>query len=186
MTDHFSLAAAVYDRLIGPPEMDRMKRLLRLPARGWLLDAAGGTGRVSAAAAGLVDHVVVGDVSLPMLKQAKAKGGLHTVRLCAEQLPFPDGTFSRILIVDALHHMHDQRRAIGEFLRVLKPGGRLVIEEPDIGLWTVKGVALLEKMFLMKSRFYPATEIIRMIEHCGDSATVAERDRFRVWICADK
>ena len=186
MMDHFALMAAVYDRLIGPPDMDRMKRLLKLPASGRLLDAGGGTGRVAAAVNGLVDHAVVGDFSLAMLRQAKVKGRLNTVRLSAEQLPFSDEIFSRVLIVDALHHVPDQKRAIGELLRVLQPGGRLLIEEPDIGLWAVKGVALIERMLLMTSHMYSSAEIIRMIGHYGALGRVLERDHFRVWIGVDK
>ncbi|MBN1665177.1 MAG: class I SAM-dependent methyltransferase [Deltaproteobacteria bacterium] len=186
MIDHFAFVAAVYDRLIGSPDISRMKRLLKLPAAGWLLDAGGGTGRVSAAVDGLVDHTVIGDLSAAMLKRSKGRDGLYPVRLRAEQLPFPDGTFSRVLIVDALHHFRDQQGAVGELLRILKPGGRLLIEEPDIDLWAVKGVALVEKMILMTSHIQPSGEIIRMIEHHGVSGRVSERDHFRVWICADK
>jgi demethylmenaquinone methyltransferase/2-methoxy-6-polyprenyl-1,4-benzoquinol methylase len=186
MIDHFGFVAAVYDRLIGAPNLERMKRLLDLPCDGWLLDAGGGTGRVSAALGPLAGHVAVGDLSMAMLRQAKAKGNLHPLRMQAERMPFDDQSFARVMIIDALHHFANQQKAIGECLRILKPGGRLVIEEPDIDLRAVKLVALAEKLLLMKSRFLSSTEMIRMIGDGGVSAKVVERDRFRVWICAVK
>ena len=38
MLDHFDLIASIYDRLIGPPDTERLQQLLKLPTDGWLLD----------------------------------------------------------------------------------------------------------------------------------------------------
>ncbi len=129
--DHFRLVASIYDRVMAPPDPDRLRSLLGLPADGKLLDVGGGTGRVAQALRGLVDEVVVLDESAAMLEQARLKG-LTAVQGQAEQLPFADGAYARILVVDAFHHLRDQRRAAAEFLRVLAPGGRIVVEEPNV------------------------------------------------------
>ncbi|MFL6043642.1 MAG: class I SAM-dependent methyltransferase [Propionibacteriaceae bacterium] len=49
----------------------------------------------------------------------------------AQQLPFPDATFDALSCTLALHHVaeDDQRAAVEEMYRVLKPGGRLLIAE---------------------------------------------------------
>ena len=112
MPDHFDFLARIYDRVIPPPDPERLGELLHLPADGWLLDAGGGTGRVSASLREQVDGLVVSDLSAGMLGQARAKQGLYPVRAHAETLPFPDRRFSRVLVVDALHHFCDQRDAI--------------------------------------------------------------------------
>jgi demethylmenaquinone methyltransferase/2-methoxy-6-polyprenyl-1,4-benzoquinol methylase len=59
----------------------------------------------------------------------------------AERLPFPDASFDRVVVVDALHHFAHQREAVRDLLRALKSGGRLLIEEPDIHRLIVKFVA---------------------------------------------
>jgi ubiquinone/menaquinone biosynthesis C-methylase UbiE len=46
--DHFDRLAPLYDRVIGPPNPARLQTLLDLPTPGRLLDAGGGTGRVTA------------------------------------------------------------------------------------------------------------------------------------------
>ncbi len=56
-------------------------------------------------------------------------------------------------MMDALHHMSFQKQAIGELWRVLKPGGRIVIIEPDIRRFVVKLIAIGEKIILMESHF---------------------------------
>ncbi len=186
MFDHFDILAPVYERVIGPPDPARLKRLLRLPTDGWLLDAGGGTGRVAATLRPFVGGLIVGDQSLGMLQRAREKQTVHPVRIQVQQLPFADDSFSRILVVDALHHFFDQFAAARELARVLAPGGRLVIEEPDIRRLTVKLVALAERMALMGSTFLAPEVVCTMLAAHGLQASVAERDRFSAWIVAEK
>jgi demethylmenaquinone methyltransferase/2-methoxy-6-polyprenyl-1,4-benzoquinol methylase len=183
--DHFDFIAPFYDRLARPPNQPCFKQLLRLPCAGTLLDAGGGTARISSDLRGLVGQVVVCDLSHRMLKQAANKPVLP-VGSRVEQLPFPDKTFDRILIVDALHHFTDQRAAIRDLLRVLKCGGRLVIEEFDVNHGGVKLLALAEKILGMGSRFLKPVEIRKMITTNGFSAEIKHPTKFTAWITVDK
>jgi demethylmenaquinone methyltransferase/2-methoxy-6-polyprenyl-1,4-benzoquinol methylase len=184
--DHFDVLARFYDRVAPHPDVNRMRALLRLPAVGLLLDAGGGTGRVSGALDALVGGVVVTDPSRQMATRARDKPGVVAVRSEVERLPFPDETFDRALVVDALHHFIDQRVAITELLRVLKPGGRLVIEEPDATRFAVKLVALIEKLALMRSRFYTPEAVRDMIAAHGIPASIERDGGFSAWIVADR
>jgi ubiquinone/menaquinone biosynthesis C-methylase UbiE len=186
MFDHFDIIAPIYDRVIHKLDLKRLIRLLKLPTSGRLLDAGGGTGRVSSRLRSLVDEVVVCDLSLFMLKQAKNKGRLLTVRTHVEHLPFPNESFERIVVVDALHHFCDQRESIQELLRVLKTGGRLVIEEPNIDNFMIKWLALAEKLAFMRSRFCSSYEIIHMITDQGVNARVESDGGFFFWVVAEK
>lgn len=186
MIDHFGLLAPFYDRFIEPPDPARLQELLRLPTAGALLDVGGGTGRVSQALESLVDTLVVSDESVPMLRQAQEKALCCPAAGQAEWLPFATASFERVLVVDALHHFADQQRAIAEMVRVLRPGGRLVVEEPDLNRLPVKLVAIGEKMALMRSRFFYPHEIGRMVAACGLQPIIEGDGRFAAWIVADK
>jgi SAM-dependent methyltransferase len=48
----------------------------------------------------------------------------------ALDLPFPDDAFDRVVISEVLEHVWDDRRAIEELVRVLRPGGRLAATVP--------------------------------------------------------
>lgn len=50
----------------------------------------------------------------------------------AQALPFADGLFAGIILVDVLHHMERPRRFFDEVSRVLRPGGRCALVEPAI------------------------------------------------------
>jgi SAM-dependent methyltransferase len=50
-----------------------------------------------------------------------------------ERLPFPEGTFDLVLSHEVLEHVQDDQAAIAEMVRVLRPGGRLVLFCPNRG-----------------------------------------------------
>ncbi len=151
-----------------------------------MLDAGGGTGRVAGSLRGDVAGIVISDLSAGMLRQARSKADLRPVRTHVERLPFGEASFGRVLVVDALHHFCDQREAIAELLRVLRPGGRIVVEEPDYTRFAVKLVAIAEKIALMRSKFYAPEAIAAMFENGGARvAIVREQTGIRAWIVAD-
>lgn len=186
MFNHFRLIAPFYDRFIAPPNPARLLENLALPAAGRLLDIGGGTGRVAGQLAPHVAQVVLVDETAAMLQQAQAKGLCCPAAAQAERLPFASGSFERVLAVDALHHFAHQRQALREMARVLRPGGRLVVEEPDLRRLPVKLVALGEKLMLMRSRFLYPHEIGRELAALGLHTRVTTDDRFVAWIIAEK
>jgi len=156
--DHFNLLAGFYDQVGQYSATEPLLGLLSLSPSSLLLDAGGGTGRIAAALRGMVSDVYVADSSRGMLRRAVRKG-LSTVCAPAECLPFLSESFDRVIMVDALHHVLDQKQTIRELWRVLIPGGRIVIVEPDIRHFTVKLIAAGEKMLLMSSHFLSNEEI---------------------------
>jgi demethylmenaquinone methyltransferase/2-methoxy-6-polyprenyl-1,4-benzoquinol methylase len=185
MFDHFKLLAPFYDRVIPPPDPGRLEHLLNLPTQGSLLDVGGGTGRVSSQLQPLVGKLILTDISMGMLRQAKGKGDLFMSLAYAERLPFPAESFDRILVVDALHHFADQNQAIEELIRVLKPSGRMVIEEPDINRLPVKVIAILERLALMGSRFYSPRKIAALADRPGLLTRIEAGDKMNAWIVVD-
>jgi demethylmenaquinone methyltransferase/2-methoxy-6-polyprenyl-1,4-benzoquinol methylase len=94
-----------------------------------LLDVATGTGLVAASARTLVGSTgtVVGvDPSRGMLEQARQTLPIPLVQGKAEQLPVGGG-FDVLSLGYALRHVADLAEAFGEFFRVLKPGGHVLI-----------------------------------------------------------
>jgi len=185
MFDHFGLLAPFYEKFIKPKSPDILTRLLDLPVDGLLLDVGGGTGRVSGFFTGLVSRVVIADLSEKMLLQSFEKDGLLPVCSHSEKLPFPDGHFDRVIMVDALHHVCDQRDSALELWRVLKPGGVMVIEEPDINHWGVRLVAMGEKIALMRSHFLPPEDIAEIYQ--GTSTKIQlHKDGHIAWVVIQK
>lgn len=182
----FDLLGPFYDHVIGPKTPESLRHPLNLPSRGWLLDAGGGTGRASAGLRELTGNLVICDLSVSMLKEAQAKGIQNLVLASATQLPFAAETFDRIMVIDALHHMPEQKTTVGEMLRTLKKNGRLLIEEPDIRLFAVKLIALFEKLALMKSIFHSPPQIQSMAESFGAQVNIGSDGKGSAWVMVDK
>ena len=104
-----------------------------------VLDIAGGTGDLAARFSDIVGakgRVVLADINDSMLKVGRDKlldngrmGNLEFVQADAQYLPFPDDTFDCITIAFGLRNVTDKDRALRSMLRVLKPGGRLLVLE---------------------------------------------------------
>ena len=99
------------------------------------LDIGCGAGAAVRAAAPLVTRAVGIDRSDPMVQIAQRRSAhlanTEFVAAGAEELPFPDATFDRVWTIHAFHHWENQSQGIAECLRVLKPGGRLLIVESE-------------------------------------------------------
>lgn len=104
-----------------------------------VLDLAGGTGDLTAKFSQLVGDnglVVLADINESMLKVGRDKlrdkglfKNIEYVQANAEELPFADNYFDCITISFGLRNVTDKDKALRSMLRVLKPGGRLLILE---------------------------------------------------------
>ena len=183
MNSHFNFLAPFYDRVIPFERLEQTLKALDLPHAGNLLDAGGGTGRVAEALRPHIGSVIVADASRGMLAQARQK---DLAAACAEteQLPFPGESFDRVLMVDALHHVVHQGETVCELYRVLKQGGRLVIEEPDLRTFPVKLIAVAEKLALMRSHFLVPDQIAALLP--SDAKARVESEDHTAWVIAEK
>ena len=183
--DHFGLLAPLYEHFITPRLSDKMLSLVNTPAGGSLLDAGGGTGRVAQFFTGVPVMVVVADQSHKMLLEASKKAGLQPIRCVLENLPFGGESYDRIIMVDAFHHVADQSATAAELFRMLKPGGRIVIEEPDYRRFSTKLIALAEKMAFMRSHFLVPEEIACLFRFPGARSWIEVEDH-NSWIIIEK
>jgi len=94
-----------------------------------VLDVGCGTGLISAMLAAQGRRVVRVDLSAAMIAQAKRRSGSIAtfIEADAESLPIPSCSVDAVVNLISFHHYPDPSRAVAEFRRVLRPGGRLVL-----------------------------------------------------------
>ena len=117
-----------------------------------VLDIAGGTGDLTKQFSKLVGkdgHVVLADINSSMLEVGRERltnqgltDNIEYVQANAESLPFNDNSFDVITIAFGLRNVTDKDKALRSMLRVLKPGGRLLVLE-----FSKPGNPLLEKVY---------------------------------------
>ncbi len=127
-----------YDRHLGPllfhEPADEMARRLEVRPGLRVLETACGTGIVTERLLGRIagqGTIVATDLNEPMLAHAAAKlpgrPGLEWRPADATRLPFDDGSFDALVCQFGLMFFPDKLAAIREALRVLKPGGQLLV-----------------------------------------------------------
>ena len=183
--DHFNIISPIYDMVFGRRVDREIVKLLNLKPDQYLLDVGGGTGRVTILFREFCENLVVADSAHKMLQKAKSKN-LDCAQSHSEKLPFNDETFDRVIIVDAFHHVLNQRQTLGEMWRVLKAGGKMVIEEPDIKNFYVKLIAIGEKLLFMRSKFKSPAKIIEMCQFNDQALHEVKRKDGIAWIIITK
>ena len=161
-----------------------------------ILDVCTGTGDLALLCARTQQGtgVVIGsDLNRDMLTQAsrKQRATGQTVSWCqadAQALPFPDGSFDRVLIGFSTRNLSDLTAGLREMVRILRPEGRLVILETgypshpllrmgyQLFLFTVARVIGL----VLTGRVWPFTYLARSVRGFITPQQMCERlERFR-------
>lgn len=135
----WSMYAAVYDTLLGlrpyTGMLDEMVEGLGAPRGAFVLDAGCGSGNLTRRLLNGGYRVEAVDSSPGMLRRANQKcpeAGCRTVDL-DRALECPDGTYSAVTCSNVLYSLPNPRGTLVELLRVLKPGGTLVLANPKPG-----------------------------------------------------
>ncbi|MFZ5648918.1 MAG: class I SAM-dependent methyltransferase [Bacillota bacterium] len=140
MRERWNRKGGGYDDVVAhgtktPAEKDLWRQILgRLgPGRLSVLDVGTGTGFLAIILAEMGHRVTGIDWSDNMLAQARAgadKANLVVsfVEGDAEGLPFSDGEFDAVVARHLLWTLTDPERALSEWARVIKPGGRMLAD----------------------------------------------------------
>ncbi|MFG1952025.1 class I SAM-dependent methyltransferase [Micromonospora sp. NPDC048830] len=135
------------------------RRLLR-DTRPWICGQAGGDTLEVAIGTGLnlpfypravrLTGVELSPVMLDLARRrAAALGRQVDLRLgTAHSLDFPDGSFDRVVCTLSLCAIPDDERAVAEMIRVLRPGGLLLLADHVVGAtWPVRVLQRLVELF---------------------------------------
>jgi ubiquinone/menaquinone biosynthesis C-methylase UbiE len=127
--------ARIWDPLVrlgGRPEQEHRAELVR-GLGGRVLELGAGTGLNFERYRREVEVVAVEPESTMAARAAgrgrRAAASVRVLRGVAEDLPFPDAAFDAVVVCYVLCSVSDQRRAIEEIRRVLRPGGEVRVYE---------------------------------------------------------
>ncbi len=187
--ENYTVTSAHYDATREPIGVEIILGCLarggRPLAEQILVDAGCGTGSYSLA---LVDHVArieavdmnegMLGVAKTKLADARAAGRIRFHRAAIEGLPLDDASADAVMINQVLHHLPDAaaeawtltRKVIGEFARVLRPGGVLVVnicshEQLRRGWWFFSLIEPVAERMI--ARHLPLLELESMLADCG-------------------
>jgi len=127
-------------RLEDPARLEALPReavvsFLRLRGDETVVDYGAGTGVYTLSVAEAVpEGRVIAVEAIPRLAETlrgklsyDLAGRVDIVETATNEVPVPDGSADRVVMVDVLHHLYDQPGALDEVVRLLRPGGLFVV-----------------------------------------------------------
>ena len=156
-----------------------------------VLDVCAGTGDLALLCAKRQQGqgTVIGtDMNREMLLRAQRKSQAHRAPVAwvqgdAESLPFPDGRFDRVLIGFSTRNLTDLTAGLREMVRVLRPGGRLIILEtgrpanPVVRFGYQMFLFTVARLigFVLTGRLWPFTYLARSVQQFLTPPQMVER-----------
>ena len=145
-------------------------------------DIGAGTGFISAGLAPLVQKVIAIDGSPAMLEVARKNlAPFNNVEYQVGEglaIPLPDGSVDAAFANMYLHHCPDPLAAIAEMVRIIKPGGRLVITDMDTHPYAwLKDEMADEWMGFERDQvraWFKAVDLVNVIVDCTGESCCAE------------
>lgn len=167
----FDLIAPWYERVTEPLMLyqpSQILALMQLEGHEQILDVAGGTGQL---ARSIVTRskarVTVLDASQKMLAQIEPHPRIHPVLGVANSLPFHADTFDWVVCTTAFHLLTPHAASVGAMRRVLKPGGRIFVQDFDRTGLMGPLLARSEALLNFGSEYLSASELARMMQEQG-------------------
>jgi SAM-dependent methyltransferase len=157
-------------------ELQDFIQRLDLSASDRVLEVACGTGGAAVLMAHETGaHVVGVDVSTAAIaaasRRAAAEFGGDRVEFrevdADRPLPFEDEAFTAIFCNDAINHLADRRAVLGEFRRLLAPGGRLLYTDPVVVTGPISADEIAARSSIGPFLFLPRGENEMILGECG-------------------
>jgi SAM-dependent methyltransferase len=147
--DYAAIAALIDDA----PPRDLLSRVDVNPGQE-VLDVATGTGNIAIRAAAAGAQVAGLDLTPELFDTARRRAAQHAVTVewvegDAEELPFEDGRFDRVLSAFGVQFAPRHEIVAGELARVCRPGGQIGLVN-----WTPEGQ--IGELFKIMGRYLPA------------------------------
>jgi ubiquinone/menaquinone biosynthesis C-methylase UbiE len=167
----------------------RVLQLLDVRTGEAVLDIGVGPGFLAAeiaeiaGAAGRVCGIDVSDAMLAVARNRVTRPGSATVELrrgAAEQIPYEDASFDRVVSTQVLEYVHDIQAALAQIRRVLRPGGRVLLLDTDWDsiVWHSLDDARMQRVLLaweqhLADPHLPRT-LLASLSHAGFDVQVPE------------
>ena len=98
------------------------------------------------------------------------------VKGCLELLPFEDGFFDKVIVLNQFNYTHNQKKALKEIYRVLKLRGEVVLQDSNLHKFKVKLKKFKHRVCGERIKYYYPHELIKTLEHSKFKGILENKD----------
>lgn len=135
---YYEEMGAAFDRSMSPYDVERRAAVIADLFPSWTprrtLEVGCGTGAITRTFRHRVTELVVSDISQRLAQETASANDAVAQAADATNLTFNDASFDLVISSECIEHVPSPARAVGELLRVLEPGGHLILTTPN-RLW---------------------------------------------------
>jgi ubiquinone/menaquinone biosynthesis C-methylase UbiE len=166
---------------LDPPEQLISK--LNVGARDAVVDFGCGTGFLTVPLAKVAGKTTAIDISPEMLERtaahAKRRGlTIEALRSDGTEIELESESVDLILLVHVLHEVENRSRVLSEFLRIMKPSGRLAIVEKTRGVKMfsrILGPPIIDETEVIQETERTGFTFVQTIPHGKDSIIISQK-----------
>ncbi len=174
MKTMFDILAPVYNRfskLLFSEVRDDIIKKMDFEPEDKILDVGGGTGAFLEKILRREPEiqVVLLDSSKSMIEESKITDSIVQGKACRN--PFSKNSFDYVLCTDALHHFANKKKSVQEMMRIVKPGGTIIIFDMNAKSPVTQLIKLGEKILGEPSEFFTPEELSSLFDDNFDVKT---------------
>lgn len=188
MKPFFDFVAPIYEKFhFGARKtFKKIEAIANFKSTDVVLDLGGGTGRIAKFLVGKVQSIAVVDTSEKMIVECKKHSGISCAVGSGESLPIANNSVDKIILIDAFHHMKNQGQVITEMKRVLKTGGKIIIEEFNPSTLGGKLITIFERILKLGSVFHRSDSLANLFSIGGFSTQLFDVKKKSYYLVAIK
>lgn len=184
----FNFLAPIYNKfnLSAKKTFRKINKFGQFQKSDTVLDLGGGSGRIAKFFVGEVKQITVLDVSLEMIKECQKQNAITCILGTADKLSFQNNSFDKIIIIDAFHHFTEQPRTAQKINQILKPGGKIIIEEFNPQKFLGWLAAKIEKTITPKSNFLSPQILAGIFRNLGLKTELVNKNSTVYYLIVEK
>ena len=165
--DYIYLFYDYFANLFNLYKREQVRNILTLKRNEKVIDIGGGTGYLAKYLSPYCSEIFVLDENSNMLSRISPESQVKPIFANALESNLEDNSFDVVIMTDTLHHICNQDKLIKKCHRILKPDGKLFVQDFNIDFLSIKIIRFFESLIFKEVCFRNPEQIENLCNQQG-------------------